>query len=241
MLKLRVVTAIVLLAIVLLLVFRAPPGLFAFGITLIATAGAWEWSRLGGISTDRGEIIYASVVGSIALAGMHLLPATSRANPLLLMMGAILTVITTLGIYYLRWHAPLASPWLLLYALSIVWLRDIGAYFAGRRFGQHKLSPLISPGKSWEGVWGGMLVTTVFMLLILVLVDMSSGYWWKLMLATMLGGAVSVLGDLYESRLKRAAGRKDSSELLPGHGGVLDRIDGVIAGLPVFAAVWLWL
>ncbi|MFK8078637.1 MAG: phosphatidate cytidylyltransferase, partial [Granulosicoccus sp.] len=125
--------------------------------------------------------------------------------------------------------------------LSIVWLMDIGAYFSGRRFGKNKLAPAISPGKTWEGVYGGLAVTGLVLLFILVFAPFAADNRFKLIIATVLAACASVLGDLYESRIKRAADMKDSSQMLPGHGGVLDRIDGVLAALPVFAFVWVWL
>jgi phosphatidate cytidylyltransferase len=125
---------------------------------------------------------------------------------------------------------------LLLYLFSLVWIADIGAYFSGRRFGKHKLAPAISPGKTWEGVIGGLLANLVW---ITGIYQVSSG--WGLGLAQFLiislaTSLISVVGDLFESILKREAGVKDSGKLLPGHGGVLDRIDSVIAAAPVFVA-----
>jgi phosphatidate cytidylyltransferase len=125
---------------------------------------------------------------------------------------------------------------LLLYLFSLVWIADIGAYFSGRKFGKHKLAPSISPGKTWEGVIGGLLANLVW---IVGVYQLSSG--WDLGLAQFLiislaTSLISVVGDLFESILKREAGVKDSGKLLPGHGGVMDRIDSVIAAAPVFVA-----
>jgi phosphatidate cytidylyltransferase len=124
--------------------------------------------------------------------------------------------------------------------MVLVWGADIGAYFSGRRFGKRKLAPRVSPGKSWEGVFGGLLAT----LLICLLVGLYRG-WSTLDLFLALAGTavvvlVSVVGDLTESMFKRQSGVKDSSNLLPGHGGVLDRIDSLTAAIPLFAAL-LWL
>lgn len=124
--------------------------------------------------------------------------------------------------------------WLLLYLLSLVWVADIGAYFSGRNFGKRKLAPSISPGKTWEGVVGGIILNLGWMLIIFQL----SGGWdiafWQFLLIGLTTSIISVVGDLYESILKREALVKDSGKLLPGHGGVLDRIDSVIAATPVF-------
>lgn len=125
---------------------------------------------------------------------------------------------------------------MLLYLLSLVWIADIGAYFSGRRFGKHKLSPAISPGKTWEGFYGGLAANLLW---IIFVYQLSSGWGLGLVQFILIGIAtslISVVGDLFESVLKRQAGVKDSGKLLPGHGGVLDRIDSVIAASPVFVA-----
>ena len=271
MLSHRIATAAVLLVLFGLDLFLASTSLFALSLGLIAAAAAWEWSRLAGVRDEHLQTVYASAIGLIALVVLYLPPDTGflrwsmlvgfllwAAVPALLYLapvqapvrrsgkralvgGAIVVVLATLAIQYLRSHAPLASPWLLLYAFAVVWLMDIGAYFSGRRFGRRKLAPLISPKKTWEGVWGGLAATAALLVATLLLADLPEGYGWRLALATFLAAALSVYGDLFESRLKRAAGRKDSSSLLPGHGGVLDRVDGVLAAMPAFAFAWAWL
>ena len=136
------------------------------------------------------------------------------------------------------------SPWLLLALMAVVWIADTAAYFAGRAFGRHKLAPAISPGKTWEGVAGAMIATGLYALLLLHFAP-ESGYgktqsaaasagWVVLVLALT---AVSIVGDLFESLLKRQRGVKDSGRLLPGHGGVLDRIDALLAAMPAGALI----
>jgi len=124
--------------------------------------------------------------------------------------------------------------------MVLVWGADIGAYFSGRAFGKRKLAPAVSPGKSWEGVYGGLALT----LLITLVVGVVRSWSVKELCLTLLGAAIvvliSVVGDLTESMFKRQAGIKDSSNLLPGHGGVLDRIDSLTAAIPIFA-VLLWM
>jgi len=159
----------------------------------------------------------------------------------LLAIGVFVFLVAAIAIQYLRSFAPFGSEWLLFFAFSIIWVMDIGAYFSGRRFGRRKLAPLISPGKTWEGVYGGLVVTGLLLLLVLIFADWAAGNRVKLVLATILAAGASVLGDLFESRIKRAADVKDSSQMLPGHGGVLDRIDGVLSAIPVFAFAWAWL
>ena len=125
---------------------------------------------------------------------------------------------------------------MLLYLFSLVWIADIGAYFSGRKFGKHKLAPSISPGKTWEGLIGGLLTNLVW-----VIGVYQFGSDWGLgflpfLLIGLATSLISVVGDLFESILKREAGVKDSGKLLPGHGGILDRVDSVIAAAPVFVA-----
>lgn len=131
------------------------------------------------------------------------------------------------------------GPWMLLFLMGLVWVADIGAYFAGRRFGKHKLAPAISPGKTWEGVAGGMLGVTVYVSLVwdispyaahlaLLPILLLAAWWWV---------GLAVIGDLFESAIKRQAGVKDSGALLPGHGGLLDRIDALTPTLPLAAMV----
>jgi phosphatidate cytidylyltransferase len=138
-------------------------------------------------------------------------------------------------------HAPAEGPAWTLFVLLMVWAADTGAYFAGSRWGRRKLAPRISPGKSWEGLFGGLLVS---LLLAAASVPMLGLAWWQLpqlLMLVMLTVLVSIAGDLFESLMKRHAGAKDSSHLIPGHGGVLDRIDSLLAALPVFVLGKIWL
>ncbi|MFA6062989.1 MAG: phosphatidate cytidylyltransferase [Gallionella sp.] len=133
------------------------------------------------------------------------------------------------------------GPLLLLFLMGLVWVADIGAYFAGRRFGKNKLAPSISPGKTWEGVAGGMLGVSIYIILVwsispysgnlaILPVLLMAAWWWV---------GLAVIGDLFESAIKRQAGVKDSGALLPGHGGLLDRIDALTPTLPLAALVIL--
>ena len=155
------------------------------------------------------------------------------ARVLILLLGLDLLWICVHCLVYLHY---VYGGWTLLFMFTLVWMADIGAYFSGRRFGKRKLAPGISPGKTWEGVYGGVAATLAWMLLVYALVgDLPLGLaaYLGIGLATV---AVSIVGDLFESVLKREAGVKDSGKLLPGHGGVLDRIDSVIAAAPVFTS-----
>ncbi len=271
MLKQRVITAICLLVALGLLLAFASVSVFAFCLSLIVAAAAWEWSRLCGVKDDNAQVIYAIVVGAVALFCLYspfvssaivvsmliglifwlCVPIQFYLTPVLqpikepsmiwLLVGILVLPIAAISIQYLRSYSNADSNGLLLYALAVVWVMDIGAYFSGRQFGKRKLAPLISPGKSWEGVYGGVACAAALFALSFIFVDWPDGTFYKLLVATLFAAAASVLGDLFESRIKRAAGMKDSSQLLPGHGGVLDRIDGVIAALPVFAFFWSWM
>jgi len=150
--------------------------------------------------------------------------------------GAIVLLPLWLALVQLRQAGPLA----VLAIMAVVWLADIGAYFSGRRFGKHKLAPAISPGKTWEGAIGGSLLVIVCGLLLASrLPPALAGKQLLLLLVLLLLTAISVVGDLFESLLKRQADLKDSSNVLPGHGGVLDRIDSLTSTLPLVALVWL--
>jgi phosphatidate cytidylyltransferase len=276
MLLQRVITAVVLLALLLPALWIETPWPFALLTLLLVAAAAWEWSRLNGVAP-------MAAVGPgvlLALAGLWVVYTGSLANvPVAVWQGATLAwlVIGALALRggpgaWPRWPAVLRLAfgllalwvgWLalaqarvigvnfLLSALCLVWAADIGAYAAGRAFGRRKLAPTISPGKSWEGVAGGMAsVLALAALWVLVIdrrwsVDSASLYtqlgerfgWIALVLLALVLSAFSVVGDLFESLVKRAAGAKDSSRLLPGHGGVLDRIDALLPVLPIAMAL----
>jgi len=138
-------------------------------------------------------------------------------------------------------HSPDKGPAWTLFVLFIIWAADTGAYFAGSRWGRRKLAPRISPGKSWEGLFGGLFLSLALAAACLPALGLA---WWQLpqllMLVT-LTVLISIAGDLFESLVKRHAGAKDSSDLIPGHGGVLDRIDSLLAALPVFVLGKIWL
>jgi len=151
-------------------------------------------------------------------------------------IGLLLILPTWLALVQLRQAGALA----LMAIMAIVWLADIAAYFFGRALGRHKLAPSISPGKTWEGAAGGGLAVIVYgFVLSPRLPGVLSQNFLLLLLVLIVLTAISVTGDLFESLLKRQAGLKDSSNVLPGHGGVLDRIDSLTSTLPLVALVWL--
>jgi phosphatidate cytidylyltransferase len=265
MLKQRIITALVLLPFALGGFFLLDGGLFALFIGAVVSLGAWEWARLAGLTAQFQRVAYALLVAMLLL-GLYLLPALA---PWLLSLGVIWWVFATflvlgypatsrywngvsikllMGLLILlpAWQGLVLikqwpeANWLILAVMVLVWGADIGAYFSGRRFGKRKLAPQVSPGKSWEGVFGGLLTTLLICLGVAIYRDWSFFSVLLGMFGTVAVVMISVVGDLTESMFKRQSGVKDSSNLLPGHGGVLDRIDSLTAAIPVFAAL-LWL
>lgn len=265
MLKQRIITALVLLPLAVLGFFVLEGVAFALAMGLVVVLGAWEWARLAGCVAQPARVGYAALV-AVLLVLLH--GAPSLALPLLVLAALWWACATALVLGYPgssrfwggragslaiglavllpAWQAlqllkgwPQGN-WLILAVMVLVWVADIGAYFSGKTFGRRKLAPRVSPGKSWEGLIGGLLLA----LAVTLGVGLWRGWTSGALLLALLGAAlvvlVSVVGDLTESMFKRSAGIKDSSQLLPGHGGVLDRIDSLTAAVPVFALL-LWL
>ncbi len=151
-----------------------------------------------------------------------------------LLMGLVVLIPTWVALVYVRQQ--INGAWLVLVLILVVAVADSGGYFAGRRFGRHKLAPAVSPGKTWEGFAGGFIANCVLALVLSKVLGVGLVGMLLLIVPTSL---VSVLGDLLESMVKRHAGVKDSGSILPGHGGILDRVDGITAGAPVFAMALL--
>lgn len=257
MLKQRLITAVVSLLILALVLFVAPPLVAEIAIALVILAGAWEWSAFLGAASPATRVFYVIFVASLmAVVGMVWPDGVERVLQVAVAWWMIALVWTfffpTPIPTVLRWicgalvlvplYAALvklfqAAPSLLLFVLLIVWSADIGAYFAGKQFGRVKLAPHISPGKTWEGVIGGLVLVVVLCV--------GRSFWFETNLAVLvpfcLGVAgVSIVGDLTVSMFKRTAGLKDSGRLFPGHGGVLDRIDSIAAAAPLFAVGLSW-
>jgi phosphatidate cytidylyltransferase len=267
MLKTRVITAIVLLAVFLPVTLFAPVGAFGALIAFVLVFAAWEWARLLKIG-GAGPVIYALVaaVALVASTGLgsefqpprSLLEASAifwvLAGPFVLIRKPALAkgawraflLLAGIVVFAACWHALVAARAIgvsfVLSLMLVVWLADIGAYFAGKAFGRHKLAPAISPGKTWEGAVGGWLAVLIVASAAIGLHAFEPTLYSALLerlgaartLATLTVLVVfSVIGDLFESILKRQAGVKDSSGLLPGHGGVLDRIDALLPVLPL--------
>jgi phosphatidate cytidylyltransferase len=276
MLLQRVITALVLLTVMLPTLWVASPWPFALLTLLLIAAAGWEWSRLNGVAMvaaiGPGALlalagVWAVVTGNVArvpngawqggFAAWLVLGALAlRGGPAgWLRWPAVLRLALGLLALWLAWLALVGARAVgvnfLLSTLCLVWVADIGAYAAGRAFGRRKLAPNISPGKSWEGVAGGMLCVLVLAALWAAVIDVrwpsdsaslftqlvARFGWAALVPLTVLLAGFSVVGDLFESLVKRAAGAKDSSRLLPGHGGVLDRVDALLPVLPMAMAL----
>lgn len=258
MLKARIVTALFLVAGFLAVLFLLPPRLAGWVFALVAALAAWEWAGLME-ARAAGRIVYG-----LLTFGLCLLFWTRPDDGFLLLwgLGALFwlgiaplwlkrqwsTACATLGLVLIlpAWAALVAlharSPLLLLAVMALVWVADIAAYFSGRAFGRHKLAPAISPGKTWEGVAGAVLGVLVYGFAAAPFLPAVQGL-DRLVLAgcLLLLTALSIVGDLFESLAKRQAGVKDSSQLLPGHGGILDRIDSQLSTLPLVAlGIHLW-
>lgn len=263
-LKLRIVSALIAAPLAVAAVFLLPPTSFALVFAVLAGIALDEWGRLAGYSTWRGRMVYLLVFGGLCVALAQMPGAAIAALAVMgvgwviaagivvgyprsamvlrapgVIPGAGLLVLTGawLGLVSLR-AQPGLGAWLIIWLFVVVWSADIGAYFVGRAYGRHKLALAVSPGKTWEGAAGG-LVCSVLLATGLVgivpalhMVSLSLTDWALLAFAL---GAISIVGDLFESVLKRETGAKDSGTLLPGHGGLLDRIDALLAVLPSFA------
>lgn len=275
MLKTRVITAVVLLAVLLPVLFQASPWPFAWVTVAMMGAAGWEWARLNGLpgtgAIAAGVALALACVWTLLIGGLNAPPAwlwslaslvwvlggayALRAGPAgwprmarggRLALGALLLWGAWLAIVQAKVH----GINFILSVFCLVWMADIAAYFCGRAFGRRKLAPAISPGKSWEGVWGGLagviLLGFVWVHVIDVRLAVDSPSLYTLLvqrhgvvslLALVFLAAMSVVGDLFESLVKRAVGAKDSSGLLPGHGGVLDRIDALLPVFPLALAL----
>lgn len=275
MLRLRVITAVILVALLLPTLVADSSLPFSLFALALAVAGAWEWGRLNSLEHGRASVyaglVLAAAVVTLAFDGALAQPGVGWAwltvvwvmLCLVLMpqgpqgwgrLPAVIRLGLGLVVMYSTWLALTAARGVgvnfLLSVMCIVWVSDVSAYFAGHRWGRRKLAPTISPGKTWEGVAGacmGVLVLAVAWMWVERQVNLGSpsifaralkdfGVLGLLFIVTALV-ALGVVGDLFESMIKRVVGAKDSSRLLPGHGGVLDRVDALLPVLPAAMAV----
>lgn len=260
MLRLRILTASILGCVLLTGLFVLPPPwtILAFGVVWLV--GAWEWAGFGGLRSLPLRLLYCCAIAFLlalswrwteepahrlvllaaacawwAAAFVWLVIAPEWHRPRLALLCGIPVLVPSfvaLGRLVLAGRGPVGGPMIVLWLVLLVIASDIGAFFVGRQFGRRKLAPRVSPGKTWEGAVGGLCTV--------VLVALGGARCFGFPAATSIGfgcavGIFSVIGDLTESMFKRAAGLKDSGVILPGHGGVLDRIDSVTAAAPLYA------
>jgi phosphatidate cytidylyltransferase len=257
MLKTRIITAVALLAGLLTIVFFASTEVWALITLGIVLLGMVEWSNLIRLQKNQKYfLLLVTLVLGFLIAFMHLTPFYYYQNHVVLAVLAVSSlfwiavaplwlitrktftnalVMSVLGLFliFATWLALVGlhaiNPFLLLGAIATVSIADSAAYFAGKKFGRHKLAPEISPGKTWEGVLGALFAVTLYGIALCYYKQFSL---WLIVCLWLLVG-LSIIGDLVESLLKRKADLKDSGQLLPGHGGILDRIDGLMPTLPI--------
>ncbi|QLB20215.1 phosphatidate cytidylyltransferase [Vespertiliibacter pulmonis] len=288
MLKQRILSAVVMIAVTLIALFWLSPLPFTLALAAIIVLGMWEWAQFVGFKRPIARVIVALV--TLALLIFPIMASTDYIQstrfltdetiPLLFLGGvwwliAIVLVvsypksasiwskssstkfifgfctlipffISTLALRFYHYNFdPYQGTYLLLYVFLLVWGADSGAFFVGRTIGKHKLAPKVSPGKSWEGAIGGVITSALIAVIFLsVTPDNVFGRTVEtvpFIILSMVTVIISALGDLSESMFKRQAGIKDSSNLIPGHGGILDRIDSLTAALPIFAIGFFFL
>lgn len=259
MLRQRVMTAVPAITVLLVVLFVLPPVVAQLVFAALIVAGAWEWS---GFLKPNTRLVRFSYVGmttvlliavSAGSANQYLIDVVMEAalawwsiaflwiilfpTPIPNLAGWVCGVLVLLPAYLAIVTLYQLQPGILLFVLVIVWTADTGAFFAGKYFGRVKLAPKVSPGKTWEGVLGGLLAVTALVLVRALWLETEMVVLLPFCLAVAI---ISIVGDLTVSMFKRHAGVKDSGRLFPGHGGVLDRIDSVTAAAPLFALGISW-
>lgn len=264
MLKQRIITALILAPLAIWGILALSAMNFAIVMGLIFVLGAWEWARIAGVENSLGRVAYSMVLALLMLAS-YTFAAWQNGTVLVGLLWWVIALTLVLrfpkgGAFWQRsslgpiilgyvillpaWVALIAlqqqaGPVYVLLLMLLVWGADIGAYFAGRRFGKRKLAAAVSPGKTIEGVLGGLVMSGLIGIAAAFYLNLTSvlPMFLVIVLATVL---ISVLGDLVESMFKRLSGIKDSGGILPGHGGVFDRIDSLTAAAPLFYLAILW-
>lgn len=260
MLRQRIITALVAGALLLAVLFVVPAALARGVIVGVVLLAAWEWSGFVAPQGAGGRAAYVALIGALLAAAWWLLgggdiSATAvfgvamlwwagalvwvcfYPTPVPRVLAALAGALVLLPLWLALDVTYRQAPGLLLFMLVVIWSADVGAYFAGRRFGRVKLAPQVSPGKTWEGVIGGLVLVS--------LLAFAGAWWFGADVAVLVPFCVavaltSIVGDLTVSAFKRSVGMKDSGQLFPGHGGLLDRVDSVAAGLPLFALGMGW-
>ena len=267
MLKQRIITALLLVPLVLGALFFLPLKFFALLAALVFLLASREWSAFVTAQPQQWlPLVFCLLLG----ASLFWVPVEQLWIPQLhpLVMGVLWTavswwllgresiwlkslfgLVTLVPFFwslvairgYNFYHDPMMGAWILLFVMGLVWAADSGAYFFGKAFGKHKLAPAVSPGKTIEGMLGGLFTASLLAIGVTWFMGFVPAKMGTVLLCSLLAVLASVLGDLAESMFKREAGIKDSGTLLPGHGGILDRIDSLTAALPVFLLSYLLL
>jgi len=269
MLKSRLLTAFLIGPLILWAIYAMPETPFAIFSLVLVSLGAWEWSVFAGWvkplqrklffvinvliflavlfiqSIELNQVIIVASLLWWAICIPLLLSFPFKENTLLharavkTLVGIVLLLGTLISMVLIRNDPDYGSEFV-LYIILIIWFADSGAYFAGRALGKNKLIPKVSPGKTWEGVAGALVATLIIALVSLNILKIPSDQTMIFIIITLVTVIYSIVGDLSESMFKRMANIKDSGTLIPGHGGMLDRIDSLMSALPVFyAGLWI--
>ncbi len=267
MLKTRLITAAVIIAVLVSVVVFLSPSQFSLFFGAVVIVAAWEWANLCGLVSLPIRIAYVCtyLLGLMVLTSVLHFGATPNTSliQVILMVACLFWLLALLWVSRYPnsasyWGQPLVRMVMGYFVLVPAWVAlsyikclsqgielifilialvsgaDTGAYFSGRKWGNKKLAPAVSPGKSWAGFYGGLLCAVLLAAVLGIFIGLSVTQWLTFIMVAVVTSVTSVLGDLFESMLKRHRGVKDSSQLLPGHGGVLDRIDSMTAAAPVF-------
>jgi len=262
MLKQRVLTAIPLAALVIWGILTQPENIIFYSLLVVMLISGWEWAQLSGLKNTALRAVYAVLIASGAylsqlviadnpqwitailsltvlfwfIAIYHMFSkgpqaANQSLSVVKLLIGVLALIPPVLALILIRSE----GVWWLFYCLSIVWVADIGAYFSGKKFGKNKLAPRLSPGKTKEGMYGAVFATIVYSFLAAFFFELQFIEIFMLLIIAALATFLSVAGDLFVSLLKREKALKDTGHILPGHGGILDRIDSVLSAAPFLA------
>lgn len=271
MLKHRILTALVLIPLFVFLVLALDAKQFCVFTGILVFWCAWEWSTLMGLTSLPSKIVYPFVMIVLLAMTLYFLSKHWVSVPQLLvpafgwwllatllvtcyprlgncwgrglllrgLMGVMVLIPCWVALNFI--HALPKGPWKLLFLFVLIWAADSGAYFAGKQWGKHKLHPVVSPGKTWEGCFGGLLMSLCVAAIGMFIFQIPRDTWVPMFFLVVLTVSFSVVCDLFESMLKRQVGVKDSGKTLPGHGGILDRIDSLTAAAPLFALGMIFL